>query len=102
MRSRIFLLLFAVSISVYAQTRTSKTLDIYVIDVEGGNATLFVSPSGESLLIDAGNAGPAAVRDAERIVAAIKDAGLTQIDHHITTHYHGDHFGGLSELAARI
>ena len=85
-----------------AQTRTSKALEIYVIDVEGGNATLFVSPTGESLLIDAGNAGAAAVRDAERIVAAIKDAGLTQIDHHITTHYHGDHFGGLAELAARV
>ena len=92
------LVLFAASAS--AQPR--KTLDIYVIDVEGGNATLFVSPSGESLLIDAGNAGPAAVRDADRIVAATKAAGITQIDHHITTHYHGDHFGGLSELAARI
>lgn len=97
-------LLVLVSFAAFAsaQTRTSKTLDIYVVDVEGGNATLFVSPSGESLLIDAGNAGAGAVRDAERIVAAIKDAGLRQIDHHITTHYHGDHFGGLSELAARI
>src|SRR5262245_51558779 len=46
-----------------AQTRT--TLDIYVVDVEGGNATLFVTPSGESLLIDTGNTGPqASVRDA--------------------------------------
>jgi competence protein ComEC len=85
-----------------AQTRDQKTLDIYLIDVEGGNATLFVSPSGESLLIDAGNGGAAAARDADRIVAAVKDAGLRQIDHHITTHYHGDHFGGLSELAARV
>jgi len=94
------LVLFAAFAS--AQTRTSKTLDIYVVDVEGGNATLFVSPSGESLLIDSGNGGAAAARDADRIVAAIKDAGLKQIDHHITTHYHGDHFGGLSELAARV
>jgi len=54
-----------------AQTRTSKTLDIYVIDVEGGNSTLFVAPSGESLLIDTGNAGAAAARDAGRIVDAI-------------------------------
>src|SRR5881409_3093501 len=85
-----------------AQSRTSKPLDIYVIDVEGGNATLFVSPSGESLLIDTGNAGTAAVRDAGRILAAAKDAGLQQIDHLITTHWHGDHFGGLAELASHI
>src|SRR6202047_562618 len=82
-----------------AQTRS---LDVYVIDVEGGNATLFISPSHESLLIDTGNAGAAAVRDAGRIMDAIKDAGLTQIDHLIITHWHGDHFGGLAELAAKI
>jgi competence protein ComEC len=85
-----------------AQTRTGKTLDVYVVDVEGGNATLVVSPSGESLLIDTGNGGAAAPRDAARILAATKDAGLTQIDHLITTHYHGDHVGGLTELAGRI
>src|SRR5678815_1293943 len=85
-----------------AQPRTAKTLDIYVVDVEGGNATLFVSPSGESVLIDTGNGGAAAKRDGDRIMAAIKDAGLTQIDHLITTHWHGDHFGGLQELAGRI
>jgi competence protein ComEC len=84
-----------------AQTRS--TLDIYVIDVEGGNATLLVPPSGESLLIDTGNVGPeAAVRDAERIMAAAQDARLTQIDHLIVTHWHNDHFGGLAELAKRI
>src|SRR5271165_3884387 len=78
------------------------TLDVYVIDVEGGNATLFVSPSHESLLIDTGNAGAAAARDAGRIMEAIQDAGLQQIDHLITTHWHGDHFGGLAELASKI
>jgi competence protein ComEC len=84
-----------------AQTRT--TLDIYVIDVEGGNATLLVPPSGESLLIDTGNVAPdAAVRDAGRIMAAIQDARLTQIDHLIITHWHGDHFGGVAELAKLI
>jgi beta-lactamase superfamily II metal-dependent hydrolase len=83
-----------------AQTRT--TLDIYVVDVEGGNATLFVPPSGEAVLIDSGNVGPAAVRDADRIMAAAKDAGLTQIDHLITTHWHNDHFGAMAELAKRI
>ena len=84
-----------------AQTRT--TLDIYVVDVEGGNATLFVPPSGESVLIDSGNVAPeAAIRDADRIMAAVKDAGLTQIDHLITTHWHNDHFGAMAELAKRI
>src|SRR5215470_6047670 len=85
-----------------AQTRAAKTLDIYIVDVEGGNATLFVSPAGESLLIDSGNAGAAAVRDAERIAAAAKTAGLTKIDTLITTHWHGDHYGGMAELAARM
>src|SRR5258705_9900005 len=85
-----------------AQNRGAKTLDVYVIDVEGGNATLFVSPERESLLIDTGNAGAAAVRDAGRIMAAIQDAGLQQVDHLITTHWHGDHFGGLAELASRV
>ncbi len=98
--------LLAVACSVapaLAQNRTAKPLQIYVIDVEGGNATLFVSPSGESLLIDTGNAGAiAAPRDAGRIMEAAKDAGLTQIDHLIITHWHGDHFGGLAELAKQI
>jgi competence protein ComEC len=97
-----FLVALALSVSPAAQTNAVKTLDIYVIDVEGGNATLFVSPSGESMLIDSGNAGAAAVRDAERIMAAVKDARLARIDNLITTHWHGDHFGGMAELAARI
>ena len=82
-----------------AQTGTA---DIYVIDVEGGNATLFVAPSGESLLMDTGNGGARAARDVGRIMAAVQDAGLSQIDHLITTHWHGDHFGGMAELASRI
>ena len=62
--------------SLAAQRGTAKTLRIYVIDVEGGNAQLWVSPSGESVVVDTGN-GPAAaaVRDADRIMAAVKDAG---------------------------
>ena len=87
--------------SARAQTRAA-TLDIYLIDVEGGNATLFVSPSGESLLIDTGNGGARAARDAGRILEAVRDAGLQQIDHLITTHWHGDHFGAMAELAERI
>jgi len=94
-------LLGATAIPALAQTRTG--LDIYVIDVEGGNATLFVSPSGESVLMDTGNVGPApSKRDAARIMAAANDAGLKQIDHLITTHWHGDHFGGMAEVAAQI
>jgi glyoxylase-like metal-dependent hydrolase (beta-lactamase superfamily II) len=86
---------------VVAQTRTM--LDIYVVDVEGGNAVLFSAPTGESLLIDSGNVAPdAAIREAERIMAAAKDAHLSQIDNLITTHWHGDHFGGMAELAKRI
>src|SRR5215468_12591296 len=91
------------TLATFAGAQTRKTLDIYVVDVEGGNATLFVTPSGESLLIDTGNLGPvAAPRDAGRIMAAMKDAGLQQIDHLIITHWHGDHFGGLAELASKV
>src|SRR6516162_5073368 len=97
-RSIVFLFVFAVA----AFAAGSKTLDIYVVDVEGGNATLFVTPAGESVLIDTGNGGAAAARDASRIMAATKDAGLQQIDHLITTHWHSDHFGGMAELASRI
>jgi beta-lactamase superfamily II metal-dependent hydrolase len=93
-------LVLATTMAAVAQTR--KTLDIYLIDVEGGNATLFVSPSGESLLIDTGNGGAAATRDGDRIVAAAKDAGLSQINHLITTHWHGDHFGAMENVAGRI
>jgi len=94
---RIVIVLLALAVGGWAQT-----LDIYVIDVEGGNATLFVTPAHDSLLIDTGNAGPvASVRDAGRILAAMKDAGVEQIDHLIITHWHGDHFGGLAELASK-
>jgi len=82
-----------------AQAR--DTLDIYFIDVEGGQATLYVSPSGQSMLVDAGYSGVGG-RDAGRIAAAAKQAGLQQIDYLVVTHYHGDHVGGVAELAARM
>ena len=98
--SMAFLLAFALpTAALAAQGRT--TLDIYVVDVEGGNGTLFVTPSGESVLIDTGNAN-GAVRDVGRIMDAVKDAGLTQIDHLILTHYNGDHFGGMELLSKQI
>ena len=94
-------LLIATSVtSIEAQDENA--LSIYLVDVEGGNATLFVSPSGESMLMDTGNGGANADRDVGRIMEAVEDAGLRQIDHLVTTHWHGDHYGGLSELATRI
>jgi beta-lactamase superfamily II metal-dependent hydrolase len=79
--------------------KTAKTLDIYIIDVEGGKATLFVTPSGETALLDSGNPGP---RDQERIMSVLTAAGVKQIDHLVTTHYHVDHIGGMQELAKQI
>lgn len=79
----------------------ADSLDIYFVDVEGGQATLLVSPSGEPLLVDAGWPGFEG-RDAERIVAAAKAAGVHRIDFLLVTHYHGDHVGGVPQLAARI
>jgi competence protein ComEC len=77
-----------------------KTLDIYWVDVEGGAATLIVTPAGESILIDSGNPGR---RDPDRIFAvATKEAGLRKIDHLITTHYHRDHFGGAAQLSTAL
>jgi beta-lactamase superfamily II metal-dependent hydrolase len=86
---------------VNAQAPPPKTFDIYVIDVEGGDSVLFVSPSGESLLMDMAGGG-ASTRDVDRVMDAIKDAQLTKLDHVLVTHWHGDHFRGLPELAKRI
>jgi len=80
---------------------SAKSLDIYFIDVEGGQATLIVSPSGESMLVDAGWPGFDG-RDADRIAAAAKQAGLSRIDYLIVTHYHNDHVGGVPAIAAKM
>jgi beta-lactamase superfamily II metal-dependent hydrolase len=80
---------------------TNKGLRVYFVDVEGGQATLFVTPARQSLLIDTGWAGFEG-RDANRIVAAAKKAGLNKIDYVLLTHYHADHAGGLSQLVGRI
>jgi competence protein ComEC len=99
-RTSVFLLTLAfAAVAASAQSRSSKTLDIYFIDTEGGHSTLYVSPTGESLLLDTGSPGG---RDVARIMAAIQAAGVKQIDHLVITHYHGDHNGGLEELATKI
>jgi beta-lactamase superfamily II metal-dependent hydrolase len=82
-----------------AQTPASKGLQIYVIDTEGGKIALWITPAGQTVLIDSGNPGG---RDTDRLMEAIKDAGVTKIDYLVTTHYHVDHIGGMQELAKRI
>jgi len=79
----------------------ARELRIYFIDVEGGQATLFVTPEKHSLLIDTGFAGNNG-RDSDRIVAAARKAGIDKIDYVLITHFHGDHVGGAPELAAKI
>ena len=84
-----------------AHAATDGKLKIYFIDVEGGQSTLFVTPEGHSLLVDAGWPGNNG-RDADRIVAAAKDAGLSRIDYVLITHYHVDHTGGIPQLVSKI
>jgi competence protein ComEC len=100
-RFSILSLLAAALLVASAAAQRSRTLDIYFIDVEGGQATLVVTPSRQSLLVDTGFPD-ANGRDADRIVAAAKDAGLKQIDYVLITHYHRDHVGGVPQLAERI
>lgn len=78
----------------------NATLDIYFIDVEGGAATLLVTPEQELILVDAGNPGP---RDPGRIVAVVSDeVGADLIDHMLVTHYDGDHVGGVADLSQLV
>lgn len=88
----------------FGQTAVRTTLDIYVIDVEGGTAILFVAPSGESMLIDSGGLQNSLsdARDSGRIMEAVKAAGIDKIDHMVTSHYDWDHYAGLPSLAERV
>lgn len=105
MRARAILavLLIAASTSVSAQPPAAAPADTGLrftfVDVEGGAATLIVTPAGESILIDSGFPGE---RDAGRIAAAARDAGVTEISHYITTHWHTDHVGGVGRLSTLI
>jgi beta-lactamase superfamily II metal-dependent hydrolase len=89
------------SLAPATAAKTTKPLEIYFIDVEGGQATLIVDPLGSALLVDTGWAGFDG-RDPGRILAAAKAAGLKQIDYVLITHYHRDHVGGVTQLAEQI
>ena len=102
------LLLALLALAACGARASAANLAIYFIDVEGGQSTLIVTPEGHSLLIDTGWAGdgsgfhpgdPHQARDANRILAAARDAGLNQIDYLLITHFHIDHDGGVTELA---
>jgi beta-lactamase superfamily II metal-dependent hydrolase len=98
----VFAIVVCVSSAALGQGMTEKgKLRVYFIDVEGGQATLFVTPEGQSLLIDTGWPGNNG-RDADRIVAAAKEAGISKIDYLLITHYHMDHAGGIPQLLDRI
>jgi competence protein ComEC len=91
--------LSAATASLWAQSHSS--LQIYFIDVEGGQSTLFVTPEHHSLLVDTGWPGNES-RDADRIAAAAKAVGIKKIDYVLLTHYHVDHTGGVPQLVAKI
>jgi glyoxylase-like metal-dependent hydrolase (beta-lactamase superfamily II) len=87
--------------TAFAASAAPKNLEIYWIDAEGGAATLIVTPSGESMLVDTANRTPDD-HDAKRIFAAAQKAGIKKIDVLLTTHFHGDHIGGMQALARMI
>jgi competence protein ComEC len=99
--SAAILLLLSRTTPARAEAKSAKHLLIYSIDVEGGQSTLLVSPSGASLLVDTGWGGNNG-RDAQRIVDAMHDAGIVRLDHVLITHFHTDHVGGVPQLVQRV
>jgi len=97
---KIFLSLVA-CIAACVSLAAARNLEIYFIDVEGGQSTLIVTAAGESFLIDTGYPGRDG-RDPGRIQAAMNDAHLQRIDYLLITHMHEDHNGGAAELARRV
>src|SRR5260370_30529451 len=95
----LFLPLLSLPLLLAAQSKSRRTLDIYFIDTEGGQATLYVAPLGPALLVAAGNPGG---RDTDRIMPTLADAGVTTLDYLLLTHYHVDHVGGAQELPNRL
>jgi beta-lactamase superfamily II metal-dependent hydrolase len=113
MMRRVLLVGVLAVLAVAGAGAAGRPLEVFFIDVEGGQSTLVVTPEGESLLIDAGYGprGPrepnqdvvrGATRDPDRVMAAVREAGLTRIDYLLVTHFHNDHVGGIPELARRI
>ena len=96
MRVKIIQIALVVLLMASALT-AAKTLDMYVVDVEGGKSLLLVSPSGQSMVIDAGNPGSNG-RDANRIVEACKAAGVKAIDFMVVAHYDSDHVANVPTL----
>src|SRR5207253_2608311 len=95
---RVSAVLAIAGVCLFVTGSAVATLDIYFIDVEGGQSTLIVTPAGESLLVDTGYAANDG-RDPNRVAAAATAAGLKQIDYLLLTHFHGDHAGGVPELS---
>ena len=100
-RAAVTILLAWLTAASAVHAQTPATLDIYWIDVEGGAATLVVTPQRESVLMDAGWPRPD-FRDTERIQAAMQDAGISEIDYLLISHFHRDHVGGVPQLAERV
>jgi beta-lactamase superfamily II metal-dependent hydrolase len=100
-------LLLAVPATLPAADAPAKPLRVVSIDMEGGGGTLFVTPQGRSVLLDAGwpagiRGTPLAQSSANRILAATKALGVSKIDYLIITHYHLDHVGGIQDLLAAM
>lgn len=93
--------LFAVWLTLVPAICSAQALRLYFVDVEGGQATLIVAPSGQSMLVDTGWPTDGA-RDARRIADAMNKAGVGTLDYLVITHYHADHVGGMEQLAARV